>query len=76
MVSAVPDHYYTLLWTSDQPVAEISDNTQLLQETNIHVPGGFEPAIPVSEQPRTHASDRAATGIGHFIFAYLFLFIY
>jgi len=25
---------------------------------------GFEPAIPASERPQTHASDRAATGIG------------
>jgi hypothetical protein len=24
-------------------------------------PVGFEPAIPVSEQPQTHALDRAAT---------------
>jgi hypothetical protein len=27
-------------------------------------PAGFEPAIPVSERPKTHALDRAATGIG------------
>jgi len=26
----------------------------------------FEPAIPVSERPQTHALDRAATGIGFF----------
>jgi hypothetical protein len=26
--------------------------------------GGFEPTIPVSERPQTHALDRAATGIG------------
>ena len=25
---------------------------------------GFEPAIPASEWPQTHALDRAATGIG------------
>jgi hypothetical protein len=25
---------------------------------------GFEPAIPASERPHTHALDRAATGIG------------
>ena len=25
---------------------------------------GFEPAVPASEQPQTHALDRAATGIG------------
>jgi len=27
-------------------------------------PAGFEPAIPSSERPHTHALDRAATGIG------------
>jgi hypothetical protein len=27
-------------------------------------PAGFEPAIPASEPPQTHALDRAATGIG------------
>ena len=28
-------------------------------------PAGFEPEIPASEQPQTHAFDRAATGIDH-----------
>ena len=27
-------------------------------------PAGFEPTIPASERPHTHALDRAATGIG------------
>jgi len=27
-------------------------------------PAGFEPAIPASKRPQTHALDRAATGIG------------
>jgi hypothetical protein len=27
-------------------------------------PAGFEPTIPVSERPQTHALDRTATGIG------------
>jgi hypothetical protein len=27
-------------------------------------PAGFEPAIPASVRPHSHASDRAATGIG------------
>jgi hypothetical protein len=26
---------------------------------------GFEPAIPASEQPKTHTLDRVATGVGH-----------
>ena len=29
-------------------------------------PAGFEPAIPASERPQTHALDRAANGIGSF----------
>jgi hypothetical protein len=28
-------------------------------------PPGFEPAIPASERPQTHALDCAATGIGY-----------
>jgi hypothetical protein len=28
-------------------------------------PAGFEPKIPASERPQTHALDRAATGIGN-----------
>jgi len=31
-------------------------------------PVGFEPIVSASEKPKTHASDRAVTGIGlHFI---------
>jgi len=30
-----------LLWTSEQPNPETSDNTQHSQETDIHVPGGI-----------------------------------
>ena len=29
-------------------------------------PVGFEPMIPVSERPKTHGLDRAATGVGIF----------
>jgi hypothetical protein len=28
-------------------------------------PAGFEPGVPVSEWPQTHALDRAATGVGY-----------
>ena len=28
------------------------------------LPSGFEPTIPASERPQTHALERAATGIG------------
>ena len=54
-----------LLWTSGQPAAETSYlttyNTQQRQNS-ISPPVGFEPAIPASERPQTHALDRAATG--------------
>jgi hypothetical protein len=30
-------------------------------------PVGFEPEIPASERPQTHALERAATGIGQLI---------
>ena len=26
----------------------------------------FEPSVPASERPKTHALDRAATGIGYY----------
>ena len=41
------------------------DNTKLPQETDIHAPVRFEPTIPASERPQTHALDRAATGNGN-----------
>jgi hypothetical protein len=41
----------------------LPDNTQLSQKA-LMSPTGFEPAIPASEQPQTHALARAATGIG------------
>jgi hypothetical protein len=41
----------------------LHDNTQQSQETAIP-PAGFEPTIPASERPQTHASDRAAPRIG------------
>jgi hypothetical protein len=40
------------------------DNTKHSQQTDIQAPAGFQPAIPVSEQPRTHVLDYAVTGIG------------
>jgi hypothetical protein len=38
--------------------------TRHSQETDIHAPAVFEPTIPASERPQTHALDRTATGIG------------
>jgi hypothetical protein len=60
-------HSVGLLWTSDQPDAD----TSTWQHTNTHKrqtpmpPEGFEPTIPASERPLTHALDGAATGIGN-----------
>ena len=55
-----------LLCTSDQPDAESSTyRHKLSQETNVYAPGGILPTMPTNDRPQTHASDRAATGIGH-----------
>jgi hypothetical protein len=54
---------HTLGWTPlDEWSAHLPDNTQRSQETST-LPAGFEP--PTSEQPQTHAVDRASTGIDH-----------
>jgi hypothetical protein len=47
IIEASRSHSAGLVWTSDQPDAETSDNTQHSQETDIHAPGGI----------RTHALD-------------------
>ena len=59
-------HSVGLLWTSDQPDAENSDNTQHSQLTDIYTPAWFEPVTPTSERPKTYASDRAVSGIGRY----------
>jgi hypothetical protein len=53
-----PPHSVGLLWTSDQPIGETSENTQ-----HSHLQAGFELTILASEVSQTHALDRAATGI-------------
>jgi len=58
-----------LLWTSDQPDAEPSDNTQHSQQTPLQ-PAGFEPIIPGSGRLQTRALDRAVTGIGHYYYLF------
>jgi len=50
---------------SDQPDAETSTYTKHnnhKKQTSM-IPAGFEPTIPTSERPQTHALDRTATGI-------------
>jgi hypothetical protein len=56
-------HAIRLLWTSDQPVAETSIwLTHSTHNRQTSMPQAeFEPAIPGSERPQTHALDRAAT---------------
>jgi len=44
-------HSVEILWTSDQLT------TQNLQQTIIHAPAGFEPAIPAGQQPQTYGLD-------------------
>jgi len=53
-----------LLWSSDKPDAETSFRQHNTHKTQSSMPpAGFEHAIPASEWPQTHASDRADTGI-------------
>jgi hypothetical protein len=49
------------------------DNNQHSQETDIHAPAGFEPAIPANEEPQTHVMDRAASGTGEYLITLLCL---
>ena len=55
-------HSVALLWKSDRPIAGTSlpDYTQHSRQTS---PAGFEPAVPASEWPQTHASHGAVTWI-------------
>jgi hypothetical protein len=57
-----------LLWMSDQPNAETStwQKTNTYKGQTLMLPAGFEPAIPASERPQTHAIARVATGTGRF----------
>jgi hypothetical protein len=67
-------HKYTqpagLLWTSDQLVADTATYpTHSKYKGRTSTPlAGFENVIPVTEQPQTQVSDRAATGIGFHVF--------
>jgi hypothetical protein len=62
-------HSLLLLWMCDQHNAETStwQHTTIPREKERETsmtPAGFEPTIPASERPQTHALDRAATGTG------------
>ena len=47
-------HLVGLFWTSDQPDAGTSDNTQHSTRETSKPPAGFEPPIPASERPQTY----------------------
>jgi hypothetical protein len=57
-------HAVGLLWTSDQPVREDLYLTTHIhsKQTDIHVPGGFEPAITASQRTKTHSLEEYRTG--------------
>jgi hypothetical protein len=61
-------HSVGLLWTSDQPDAGTSTWQHNTRKRQTSMPSmGFEPAIPASERPQTHALGRAATGSGYLV---------
>ena len=43
----------------------LPDSTTLTSDNTSMPPAGFTPAMSVSEQPQTHAFDRAANGVGN-----------
>jgi hypothetical protein len=51
-----------LLWTSDQPDADLTIHITHKRQTSM-LPAGFEPTIPASERSQNHALDRVATGM-------------
>jgi hypothetical protein len=55
--------YITLGMTPPNEWSALPDSTSLIWHRYPSPPGGFEPAIPKSQQPQTHALDRSATGI-------------
>ena len=58
-------HSVGLLWTSDQPLTEklyLTKHSTQKRQTSMPL-AAFEPTIPASEQPQTHALDYAATGL-------------
>jgi hypothetical protein len=56
-----------VLFKSFRPSCHFTFHTTVLTTNTTKTsmpPVGFEPAIPVSERPKTHALDHTATGIG------------
>jgi hypothetical protein len=59
-------HSAQFLWTNDRPDTKTStwQHNTLAWNRHLCTPAGFEPVIPTSGRPQTHALDRASTGIG------------
>jgi len=69
-----------LLWTSDQLVAENSDNTQHSQQTNIDAPGGIQThdlrrraAANLRLRPRGHWDRHTHTHTHKYIYIYIYI---
>ena len=62
----IPDtpHSVALLWRSDQLDAETSTRKKERKKERDMSPVGFEPTIPKSERPQTHAINRTTSAIG------------
>ena len=52
-------------WSARRRDLNLVTHTTVTQQKAIHSMG-FEPAIPASQRPQTHALDRTATGTGRF----------
>jgi hypothetical protein len=63
VITLIQTHGRTL-WTSNQPVVEISTYTGQQNRQTSMPPAGFEPATTATKRPQTYALDRAATEIG------------
>ena len=60
-----------LLWTTNSPSqTPVSDHKTHKRETSMPPPE-FEPTMPASERPQTHALDQVAIGIGRYRGHYL-----
>jgi hypothetical protein len=55
------------VWSARRRELYVTIHSTYKRETSMP-PKGFEPAIPASERPQTHAFDRTATGIGRELF--------
>jgi hypothetical protein len=65
-------HSVGLPWTSDPPLRRdlyLTTHNTHKRQTSMP-PVGFEPTIPASERPQTHALDRAASEIDPGLFRY------